>query len=835
MRAPRRRDDIENDQTDHAPARTPPAGAPVSATASAAAAVPLRILVVDDCEANSHLAATMLAKLGALHATAASGREALDRLGTEAFDAVLMDCGLPDIDGFEATRRIRAGEAGGAQRDIPIVAFTADSDEETLRRCRDAGMERTLSKPLTIASLQYLLAELAGTRRPIEVGDHEGKTAVADTSASAVADDGIEPAFDAIGLLERVQQDESVAREALDEFLKSLSSQLVALQRAIGDAACQRSAALAHQLKGGAGGIGGIGLQRLARDIEAAGHGGNIALMRSLGATLPQRADAFRTAASQVDLRAVASSRFPVPARPTAALRDRSVLIVEDDPTLRMMLQRIAEREGSRVLIAESVAAAKRVLELYGSAAVDCVLSDYRMPEETGLDLLAWIRSHDPHVAVIMMTADDERSIVTYSMRKGACDFLEKPIDARRLIRAISSAAEQTLERRSMRRAQTEVAAVGATQARMLEARAETALPVDVVFQPKLQAGGDFFSQYPLGPDRTFCLLTDVSGHDLQAAYLSAYFHGMSRGMLACKAPPGAIFERCNRFLLEDWNRSNASVGGARSQASVAVTSLLIDRKAGTIETITAGAPAPSRVFADGRIAVVGSRGGAPLGWFDHCPTAEHSSSISGGGALLVWTDGLDELAQTANACVLAAAFALLRSQRKGEAHPLISTAQDDILVARIGLERDIALEDAFAPLVLWRYRGDEAPQIDAMAEYWRRSLRLAIPDLSDSAEHDILLATREAMLNALHHGCGGDPDLRVALHMSYHPSKGLVRVIVEDPGPGHGFDPAAYAESTADELVTEHRGLMFIHFLASEVRSLRNGATLEMDFNLRR
>jgi CheY-like chemotaxis protein/anti-sigma regulatory factor (Ser/Thr protein kinase)/HPt (histidine-containing phosphotransfer) domain-containing protein len=829
MRAPRSREETATNGSSTNAA--PPLRAGTNPRSSSA---PLRILVVDDCEANSHLATTMLAKLGALHATAASGRDALDRLGTDAFDAVLMDCGLPDIDGFEATRRIRSGEVGHTSRDIPIVAFTADADEETQRRCREAGMERTLSKPLTIAALQTLLSELAGTasRRGSEERD---AVAPVEPSVSVVGEEGIEPAFDAIGLLERVQQDDAVAREVLDAFLESLSAQLTALQRAIGDAACQRSAALAHQLKGGAGGIGGIGLQRLAKDIEAAGHGGNIALMRSLGAAIPERADAFRAAASQVDLHAVMRERFPSPAKPSGSLNDRTVLVVEDDPTLRIMVQRMAEREGSRVLTAESVASAKRLVELYGSTAIDCVLSDYRMPDETGLDLLAWVRGHDPHIAVIMMTADDERSIVTYSMRKGACDFLEKPVDARRLVRALAAAAEQTLERRSMRRAQTEVAAVGATQARMLVTRADAALPVDVVFQPKLQAGGDFFSQYPLGAERTFCLLTDVSGHDLQAAYLSAYFHGMSRGMLACKAPPGAIFERCNRFLLEDWNRCNASVGSARSQASVAVTSLLIDRKARTIDTITAGAPAPSRVFSDGRIAVVGSRGGAPLGWFDHCPTAEHSSSIEGGGALLVWSDGLDDLAQSAQVCVLAAAFALLRSQRRGEEHSLIKSAQDDILVARIGLDGEIAFEDAFAPLLLWRYRGDEASQIDAMVEYWRRSLRLAIPELSASSEHDILLATREAMLNALHHGCAGSPDLRVALHISYLPSQSLLRVIVEDPGPGHGFDPAAYAAQNADELVTEHRGLMFIHFLASEVRSLRNGATLEMDFRLGR
>ncbi len=802
---------------------------PHEATAAAHAppsARPLRVLVVDDCEANARLATVLLAKLGAIAVSASSGREALDTLTHECFDAVLMDCGLPDIDGYEATSRIRRGEAGADRSRIPIVAFTADSDSATMERCRDAGMEHVLAKPIEPARLRALLGELSGG------GDRTG----ANEQRSPASDQASAQAFDALGLLERVLYDESLARDVVEAFLGDLGGQIDRLRRAIEESACQRSASLAHQLKGAAGGVGGVALRQLANDIEAASYAGDTNAMRQLIAALNGSAAAFRRAVESTDLGALASASAPrSPNIAPAPVRDCRLLIVEDDPTLRSMLERMAQRDGCRITTAESAESAKRAVESAGPLAFDCIVTDYRMPGETGLDLLTWIRGRDPHLAVIVMTADDERSIVANSLRKGACEFLEKPIDARRLTNAVSSAMSRTRERRHLAHAQSEVAAVGSAQARLLDNHRDPNFPVEVVHKPKHDAGGDFCSQFALGPNRSFLLLTDVSGHDIQAAYLSAFFHGLSRGMLSCGATPESLLSAFNEFLITDWNQAKTSIGSARAQASVAITSVLLDREAGAIDTVTAGAPAPARTYADGRIAVVGARGGSPLGWFDQAQIAHDRSTTDGGGSLILWSDGADELAQATGTCVLAVASALLAAQSRGERHPLLVEAGDDILVVRARLDGTASCEGLFWPIVLWRYRGDDSAQIDAMVEYWRRSLRLAVPQMPDQVEHDILLATREAMLNALHHGCGGDPSLRVALHISYRPASETIRVIVEDPGPGHGFDPAAYAERTAGELVTEHRGLMFIHFLATEVRSLRNGATIEMDFSLRR
>ena len=88
------------------------------------------------------------------------GREALTRLAEVRYDALLIDCQMPDIDGYEATRRIRAGTEPGIDPKIPIIALTAYAMADDRQKCLDAGMDDFLSKPLRAPDLQAVLARL---------------------------------------------------------------------------------------------------------------------------------------------------------------------------------------------------------------------------------------------------------------------------------------------------------------------------------------------------------------------------------------------------------------------------------------------------------------------------------------------------------------------------------------------------------------------------------------------------------------------------------------------------------------------------------------------------
>ncbi len=121
--------------------------------------VALRVLVAEDNRINVMLANSLLTKMGHRVDTVANGREALEALSRAPYDIVLMDVHMPEMDGLEATRRIRLAEAAGRRRGrLPIVALTASALEGDKQICIEAGMDDFLSKPLDPEQLRSVLA-----------------------------------------------------------------------------------------------------------------------------------------------------------------------------------------------------------------------------------------------------------------------------------------------------------------------------------------------------------------------------------------------------------------------------------------------------------------------------------------------------------------------------------------------------------------------------------------------------------------------------------------------------------------------------------------------------
>ncbi|MGH8329211.1 MAG: response regulator, partial [Pseudomonas sp.] len=113
-----------------------------------------RVLLVEDNPVNQLVAKGMLGKLGCEVIVAGHGGEALDQLEQSEFDLVLMDCNMPVMDGYEASRQIRRS---GRWPQLPIVALTANAMSEERERCRAAGMSDYLAKPFRREELAALL------------------------------------------------------------------------------------------------------------------------------------------------------------------------------------------------------------------------------------------------------------------------------------------------------------------------------------------------------------------------------------------------------------------------------------------------------------------------------------------------------------------------------------------------------------------------------------------------------------------------------------------------------------------------------------------------------
>ncbi|NOT23157.1 MAG: response regulator [Nitrospiraceae bacterium] len=120
---------------------------------------PLRILVADDNEINQVVACKFLQKLGCQVEIARNGREAVESITHATYDAVLMDCEMPEMNGYEATGEIRRREQA-TTRHLPIIALTGHASSEDAEKCRQAGMDDVVTKPITLPILRETLERL---------------------------------------------------------------------------------------------------------------------------------------------------------------------------------------------------------------------------------------------------------------------------------------------------------------------------------------------------------------------------------------------------------------------------------------------------------------------------------------------------------------------------------------------------------------------------------------------------------------------------------------------------------------------------------------------------
>ena len=227
-----------------------------------------RILLVEDNAINQKVAATLLQKRGHDVRIAANGAEALDLLASEGFDLVLMDCQMPVMDGFEATRRLRA-DAALAARDIPVIAMTANAMEGDRETCIAVGMNDYLSKPFNEADLQAMVQRFLES-----------------TGAGApAADDGL-AVFAAQEVLRRLDGDRQIAALLLENLCADLPQVAAALEQALGVGAAEVARREAHTLKGLAYSGGAKRCGGCAQRIEAFCRAGSLASATALLAEL---------------------------------------------------------------------------------------------------------------------------------------------------------------------------------------------------------------------------------------------------------------------------------------------------------------------------------------------------------------------------------------------------------------------------------------------------------------------------------------------------------------------------------------------------------------------
>lgn len=367
------------------------------------------ILIAEDNVTNQRVAAGMLRMLGCTFGIARNGIEAVQAWKAGNWDLILMDCSMPEMDGFEATATIRSLETD-SNRHTPIVAMTANTLPADMERCLIAGMDAHLSKPLTLEELAAQLEHWLnwqskkaprGMIRPPELPPEQPLDS------------------EVLGRLRKILG--GSVGEAIRPFLDDMPRYLVELERGIAEGNADTLRQVTHVIKGAASNLGACALAGIAREIEQHAEADSFTEISELVMRL-------RTEFAIVEP-ALISELDQTSSGSLTQLGDDApiVLVVDDDRSTRSALRQALNSSGFRV---EEAGDGGEALAWLQTNTADAILMDALMPIMDGFETCVAVKQEVrwKDIPVLMITALDDRASIERAFAAGACDFIPKPI-----------------------------------------------------------------------------------------------------------------------------------------------------------------------------------------------------------------------------------------------------------------------------------------------------------------------------------------------------------------------------------------------------------------------
>lgn len=372
------------------------------------AAFQLHVLLAEDNIVNQEVATNMLELLGCEVTIANNGREALQALGQSAYDVVLMDCQMPEMDGFAATAALRQSEEGTLHH-TTIIALTANAMEGDQQRCLAAGMDDYLSKPFTQEKLQIVLRRWAKKTKPALAATPALQASAQATAPRLAASFPIldESALEELRKLQRPGQP-NIVHKCIATYLADAATLSTALCEAItrGDNAALR--ATAHSLKSSSAMVGVRRYSELCKDLEQMGRAQAVTqtlpLLPTVQAVYEDSCRALRevlqekTTSVAPTLRVIPVTRFEehfasTPDRTPQSSATPAILLVEDNPVNQQVALSILESIGYHADVVEN---GRLALEALTRKSYALVLMDCQMPEMDGYTATRTIRRVSP-------------------------------------------------------------------------------------------------------------------------------------------------------------------------------------------------------------------------------------------------------------------------------------------------------------------------------------------------------------------------------------------------------------------------------------------------------
>jgi FixJ family two-component response regulator/anti-sigma regulatory factor (Ser/Thr protein kinase) len=509
-------------------------------------------------------------------------------------------------------------------------------------------------------------------------------------------------------------------------------------------------------------------------------------------------------------------------------LKNSHVLVVDDEVINQTIMEISLQEKDCKVTCFSSGNACLASLAEHSLRSYDCMITDYSMPGMSGTELLEQIKQRDPTLEVIIVTGENERKIIQESLRRGAFDFLDKPLNLDKLYQAVGAAIRATGQRRQKEATEASLLAARSTGLFNAIENPTWKASVSLIYAPKHQLGGDFVEVFETASGQKCAVIGDISGHDIQSALLSSHFLGSLNG----RRTAGGTFE--GRKFLSDYNallvhrrESQRSSGNLSVGSSLAICTMELDSDENSVQIINAGNPPVYFIRKDGTVQRVESPH-HPLGWFDEMDLSATSHSTQNIHSMLSFTDGLVDLASKHQMDVLSLVH-YLQTINHADQQEFLCTAMDDILVAGIQFDPEPL---ATIPLVYARYRGSEGSKIDQHQQHWQNSIVRHLPETPKIKCDRFLLACREAVINGIKHGCGGSHDQFAEFQITYHTQKQVIEGWVIDSGDGHTFDFQERDDRLVD-MKPGNLGLLLISKLVDKIHVEHGGTKLRFEMNL--